>query len=277
MSTEFRGKVRDYYNRMTPIVLKDCGYTYQGGTLNEPRSSDVYRETNEWLAERAGIRPGMRVLDAGCGACGPAVDVARAVGDVTIDAVTISEEQAKAGRAHIAKNGMESRVRVHVGDYHHLPFEDGTFDVVYFFESSGYSDDKPALYREIFRLLKPNGTLYIKDMFAKDPLTTDLERQGLEAFNQIYAAKTDSLRVTQEAVQSAGFVDVEAADRSDVLGTRAVEATMVKFENGKPVLDETGMPVFTDLGKTHLHPYFMQQPDRDKDPIFFGEVKARRP
>lgn len=270
-----REVIRDYYNRVSPAVVQDMGYSYQGATLKNVKV-DPYRETNEWQAERAGIKPGMRVLDAGCGACGPATDIARRFEGVVIDAVTLSEEQAKAGRGLIAKLGLEGRVNVHVGDYHHLPFADGTYDVVYFFESSGYSDEKPNLYREMFRLLKPGGRLYIKDMFMKDD-PTEFEQYGIDAYNEAYASNADTLKATMDAVTEAGFVDVEGANRMDVYTLDHYVPAMVKFENGKMLLDETGKPVLTDLGKLHDHPYYQQNPDRSNDPIYFGEVRARKP
>ena len=47
-----------------------------------------------------------------------------------------------------------------------LPFEDNSFDIIYFCESICYNEYGKVL-TEVYRILKPNGTLYIKDLVTK--------------------------------------------------------------------------------------------------------------
>jgi cyclopropane fatty-acyl-phospholipid synthase-like methyltransferase len=268
MNEDYRARVRDYYDQLTPLILKDVGYTYQAGTLIK-HQGNAYNETNIYLAERAGIRSGMRVLDAGCGACGPAVDIAKHVNSVTIDALTVSEIQAKAARAHVDKHNLGDRIRVSVGDYHHTSFADETFDLVYFFESSGYSEDPALLFREVFRILKPGGTLYIKDVFCYEPPYPESQAQALRSFNELWRFQTQTLRAMVTAASASGFVEVESANLGSTLGTDEIPKATTKFEDGKPVLSESGVPVLTDFGALH--------PSIPEAPVFFGELKARRP
>jgi SAM-dependent methyltransferase len=268
MDEKHQSRVRDYYDRLTPIILKDVGYTYQGGTLVK-HQGDPFHETNIHLAERAGIRPGMRVLDAGCGACGPAVDIARHVGDIRIDAVTISEIQAEAARAHVSRHNLTDRIHVRVGDYHNSGFADKTFDVVYFFESSGYSEDPQKLLREIFRILKPGGTIYIKDVFSEEPPLTEAAIHKLQLFYEFWHYYARPLSEEVAAASAAGFVRIEAARFGDLLESEAFFKTLIKFEAGKPVLSESGDPLPTDFGRAHA--------SMPEGATLYGEVKAKRP
>ena len=78
--------------------------------------------------------------------------IARALLDVVIDGVTISDVQAKLGRRLVAEAGLADRVRVHLADFHRLPFPDASFDVALYLEVTGYSPDRTALYRESARI-----------------------------------------------------------------------------------------------------------------------------
>ena len=82
MTEEVINQIRNYYDSLGEIIVKDVGKTYQAGTLVSAK--DPYRDTNLYLAERAGIKAGMKILDAGCGACGPAIDIAQHFPDTQI-------------------------------------------------------------------------------------------------------------------------------------------------------------------------------------------------
>jgi cyclopropane fatty-acyl-phospholipid synthase-like methyltransferase len=261
MTEEFIDKIRNYYNSLGKIIVKDVGKTYQAGTLLN--AQDPYRDTNLYLAERAGIKPGMKVLDAGCGACGPAIDVAQHYPDVQIEAVTLSQVQADLGKEFVAAAGLSDRIHVHAGDYHHLTFADATFDAVYFFESSGYSYDQSLLFSEMFRLLRPGGTLYIKDAFVKEPPLTEQEQKELAEFNRLYAFDTQSVSATVSALLKAQFNRLEVCDITQFFSPETFEQAKVKSVNGKQVL--------TDFGKAH------QSQMARNFIVFFADIKAYKP
>lgn len=119
------------------------------------------------MAEVAGLKPGMRVVDAGCGVCGPATWFASRIGGLMIDAVTISPRQAERARAVVAERGLADRITVHVGDFHDLAaiFEPGSIDAVYFLEALVHAHDPPQVLANTRRVLRPGGTLYAKDFY----------------------------------------------------------------------------------------------------------------
>ncbi len=121
------------------MVVRFFGSTYQAGLLKGESGDDVARRSNVLLAERAGVRPGMRIWDAGCGSGGPAIDVARTYEGVTIEGTNVSASQVAAATEFARQAGVEDRVHFRVADYHEPPFEEASFDAVLFFECTSYS------------------------------------------------------------------------------------------------------------------------------------------
>ena len=60
---------------MTEVYLKYVGTTLQAIQLSHSRRNTA-KVTNLYLASRAGIQLGHRILDCSCGVCGPSIDIA---------------------------------------------------------------------------------------------------------------------------------------------------------------------------------------------------------
>ncbi|MES2692196.1 MAG: class I SAM-dependent methyltransferase, partial [Verrucomicrobiota bacterium] len=123
-------QVKEYYDSTNALYLEHLGSTFQAGLISVDGRPVGPNQHTRILAARAGLQPGMRVLDAGCGVCGPALEIARAIEGVVVDGVTISPEQLRTAEERIRAAGMEARVRVRQADYHALPFAEGEFDAV---------------------------------------------------------------------------------------------------------------------------------------------------
>ena len=184
-TSQYLERVRNYYDRMNPIVLKYVGTTYQASVLKADSECKSYRESNVYFGKRAGIEPGDRVLDAGCGVCGPSIDIAETIESVTVDAITISPEQAKTARGLVRETGLGDRITVRVGDFHYLPFADNIFDVVFFFETIGYCYDRQRLFSEVYRVLRSGGSLYIKEPFIKERTLSEADRHSIAEAEEI--------------------------------------------------------------------------------------------
>jgi ubiquinone/menaquinone biosynthesis C-methylase UbiE len=205
----YADEVREYYDESLADYLRVFGDTFQvalvRGRGGEEGSSAA---SNLALAMDAGIRPGNRVLDAGCGVCGPALDVARGFEGVTVDSVTLSPRQAETARQRIEEAGIGGRVRVTVGDYHALPFPDASFDVALFLESACYSYDPPGLFREVARVLRPGGRVLVKDVFRREGgFSPDVEAE-FEEFNRLYHSRIGPAAAFVEAMGAAGLAEV---------------------------------------------------------------------
>ena len=111
------------------------------------------------LVVRATVRAGEGVLDCGAGTGSTGLLAARAVGptghvtlfDLAPEMLAVAEQKAKA-------QGVRDRIELQTGDLVHLPFADGSFDVVLFAESIGHLDLASA-FREAARVLKRRGRL----------------------------------------------------------------------------------------------------------------------
>ena len=263
---EYVAEVRRYYDRETPAYLSSLGPTLQAGRYEagEVAVGDGYRTSNLELARRAGIRNGERILDAGCGVCGPAVDIAIEYPGLHIDAITISPVQVAISRERVHAAKVGDRVQVQLADYHQLPFEDARFDRMLFLESSGYAYNLGKLFGESHRVLRPGGTLYIKDVFRDDGRTTVEAMQELSEFNEIYRYRTRSVAQVTESISAAGFAPVNIRVFTGEIQTHVFSNAMIQAS------PPTGEPVLTDLGRHHFRPF-------RNLPVIFAQILAERP
>ena len=255
--------VREYWRTAHRAYLESVGTTFQAGLINLGPSEDPVTQSNLHLAAAAGIRPGHRVLDAGCGVCGPSMDIARHIEGVQITAVTISPEQAATAKKLIRQARLSSQIEVRIADYHRLPFPDGFFDVVCFFESVGYSYDLSRLFSEVFRVTRPGGGVYIKDVFCKARPLSRAAREELAEFNRIFAQfQTPTLSHVRKALAVAGFEQIRGRDLTKRITTAHSLNAMFDSRNGslRP----------TEFGKLHFGVYRCAA-------VCFGEIKAIRP
>lgn len=255
-------RVRNYWRATHAEYLAHVGTTFQAGHLACGDARDAAAESNVRLANLAGITEGAIALDAGCGVCGPALDIARAIPGAHIVGITISPEQCAFAQSLIQAAGFSRVLQSLVADYHRVPFQAATFDVVYFFESAIYADDIRSLFREVFRVLKPRGTLYIKDVFHRPGALSKRAHDNLDEFDRTFACRTRSIGEFAEAIAAAGF---EAIAERDITGQISTAHTLhAMFHSGDW---RSGL---TSFGERHLRFY-------NELPLFFGEIKAVRP
>ncbi|MDB5661559.1 MAG: hypothetical protein JWS10_4174 [Cypionkella sp.] len=166
-------------------------------------------DLNRYLMERSGLRDGDHILDAGCGICGPSIHFAQNR-NVTIEAVTLSSYQVSEARNAIRKAGLQKRINVQQGDFQHLPslFKKSNFDRAVFLESFSHAGVPLSVLTGAFELLKPGGTLYIKDFFAKvraDPKEHARLQDVIAKVNEVFFLHTPSLQETVLMLEQTGF------------------------------------------------------------------------
>ena len=151
------------------------------------------------------------VLDIGCGVGGPALVLAGELGarviGFDIEAPLIARAQANAREA-----GLEERVEFRRVDPGPLPLEDASIDTVFTCGCFIHVDDKPAMFREVYRVLRPGGALACYDwMKGDEPYSADM-RYWFKMEGLTYAMET--LETYGRLLEEAGFTEVEMRDDS---------------------------------------------------------------
>ena len=103
----------DFYRRfLDPDLQYSCAYfPHPGASLDEAQAAK-----KRHLAAKLLLRPGLKVLDIGCGWGGLALSLARAA-DVEVDGVTLSSEQLATARGRAERAGLAGRARFSLTDY----------------------------------------------------------------------------------------------------------------------------------------------------------------
>lgn len=121
------------------------------------------REATRSLVSLMPLRPGLRILDVGCGLGGAARFVALASG-CRVTAVDLTPELVEAARELTRRVGLAGQVAFEVADALALPFADRTFDGACSIHVGMNIADKARFYAEIARVVKPGGFLALYDL-----------------------------------------------------------------------------------------------------------------
>src|SRR5437660_8574741 len=108
------------------------------------------------------LKPGMKLLDTGCGPGSITIGLAEAVAPAETVGIDASADAIEEARALAASRGC-TNLRFEVADVYALPFEDATFDAAFSHAVMQHLRDPLTALREIRRVLKPGGVVGIAD------------------------------------------------------------------------------------------------------------------
>jgi arsenite methyltransferase len=165
----------------------------------------------------AALRPGEVVLDLGAGGgfdvfiSGRQVGATgRAIGvDMTSEMLTKARRNAAAYRENTGLDNVEFRL----GEIEHLPVADASVDVVISNCVINLSPDKPQVWREMARVLKPGGRVAVSDLALLNPLPAAVVGMVEALIGCVAGAVLVS--ETEQMARAAGLTDIVVTPKSD--------------------------------------------------------------
>ncbi len=171
------------------------------------------------------LKPGLRVLDFGCGPGTISVGLAKAIEPGELHGIDMEESQIAMARS-VAEAGGQDNAIFHVADVIDLPFEDDYFDVVHGHAVLTYVPDTHGALAEVKRVLKPGGIISCREAIFESSFTAPsfetLGSGGWGTFSQLVAADDGHPNLGKDLklhLLSAGFTDVQPSASFDLYST----------------------------------------------------------
>jgi SAM-dependent methyltransferase len=161
------------------------------------------------------LRPGLDLLDVGCGPGTITVDLARRVAPGRTLGIDRAGEAIEQARLHAQAQGVS--IELHSGDIYALDLPDASFDVVHVHQVLQHLTDPVRALRELRRVLRPSGVLAARDSdyscFSWAPSDPRLDR-WLELYREVARrnnAEPDAGPLLKGWALAAGFRNVRAS------------------------------------------------------------------
>jgi ubiquinone/menaquinone biosynthesis C-methylase UbiE len=188
--------------------------------MNNPIRSALQRHVEaRWLLDMGGGVRGGTALEVGCGRGVGTQLILDTFGAGRVDAFDLDSHMVELARERLAHE--PNRVRLWVGDAARIEAPDATYDAVFDFAIIHHVPDWRAALREVYRVLKPGGRLYMEEVlraFILHPLVRRVLEHPLED-------RFDHAGLL-EALQQQGF---------QVVASRALAGSLGVYVADKPV------------------------------------------
>jgi ubiquinone/menaquinone biosynthesis C-methylase UbiE len=180
------------------------------------------------FVEQIATKPGMHLLDIGCGIGGPSRFFA-VERDCRVTGIDLTDDYVRTAASLARRVGLNDKVAYRQASALALPFEAGTFDGAYMMHVGMNIEDKPKLFAEVRRVLKKGGWFAIFDVMRNC--------DGPLAYPVHWAASAETSFVVSPAeyrrgLEAAGFAVVKERNRAEFAREAFEQAAQRIKENG---------------------------------------------
>ncbi|MGF1465633.1 MAG: arsenite methyltransferase [Sandaracinaceae bacterium] len=194
--------------RPEAVASKTAGYASERESFPEAAASSF--GCGNPLAF-AGVEPGQTVVDLGSGAGLDLLIAAEKVGSAgRVIGVDMTDAMLEAARAHAERAGFGDVIELRKGHIEALPLDDASVDWVISNCVINLSPDKPAVFRELHRVLRPGGRFSVSDIVVET--LPDWIRRHDAAYAACIAGAISEAEYVG-GLRAAGLVDVEVSER----------------------------------------------------------------
>jgi len=209
----------------------------------------------------AGVLPGQVVVDIGSGAGIDCFLAAQKVGpNGRVIGIDMTPAMLEKARDNARKAGI-TNVEFRQGEAEKMPLENGEADWIISNCVINLSPDKPAVFREAFRALKPGGRVSVSDIMVEE--LPEFLRKSTALYTSCVAGAIPEAEYLQ-GLRDAGFVDVAVTER--IVYDRDQIVHMVSENLIPKELAPTLEPVFAELVEKHV-----------AGKVWSAKVTARKP
>lgn len=213
------GKTAAYYD--DAAVSKFYEQCWGGSDIHIGRYStgdetvaDASGKMTQYLLECAGIEPGDQVLDIACGFGGTLRTLARM--GCRVKGIDISGHCVERARNASAEAGLSDRIEVAVGDFHNIDSAPDSWDCVICQESIIHSPDRPRVFAEAYRVLRPGGVFAFSDIVTGEEADIPMVEA---AFARLGASAGATAGDYQAMARAAGFEILHGEERLNDIRT----------------------------------------------------------
>lgn len=188
------------------------------------------REATEALTNFMQLRPGMHLLDVGCGIGGPARYFAERGCQVT--GIDLTDEFVRVAESLTRRVKLDQKVQFRQASALELPFAPATFDGAYTIHVCMNIADKAGVFREVARVLKPGARFTIYDIMRTSDAPLSFPLPWAQTPETSFVASLDDYR---RELQAAGFRIDHQRDRRQ-FAIEFMQRMMAQSASGPPLL-----------------------------------------
>ncbi len=183
----------------------------------------------------------LNVLDIGCGAGGVTMRLMDTQNCAHVTGIDIEEPVLERARQHLeTRDDLKGKITFQKVDPGPLPFADASFDAVFSKDALIHIPDKEALFKDIFRVLKPGGWCAASDWLRSDDNEPTPEMQEYLALEGLNFGMASPDRYAA-ALEAAGFDQVQLTNRNEwYLETARQELAALRGNLYLPAIEAAG-------------------------------------